>query len=131
MFVRYSAKILLTDNRQIEIPASDTQDSVIFIRTDMTGHRVIDVRAPEEDFAGKGVRRVDVELSYADEARGLSFADRFSFDGPGQSRFFEYDYADSAKSAYRVTVTEILTNGMSRSREQGLTVENPLRLTLG
>ncbi len=129
-FVRYSAKILLKDNRQIEIPASDTQESVIFIRTDMTGHRVIDVRSPEEDFAAKGVARIVAELAYEDPSRGLSFADRFTFDGPGQSRFFEYDYADSSRSAYRLTQTEILTNGMSRRRELGQTVENPLRLRL-
>lgn len=130
-FVRYAAKILLNDNRQIEIPPSDTQESVIIIRPDMKGHKVIEVLAPPADFAVKGVRRVDVELAYRDETRGLAFADRFTFDGPGQSRFFEYDYADAAHSAYSAVITEIMTNGMSRRRERGLMVENPLRLALG
>jgi hypothetical protein len=129
-FVRYSAKILLIDNRQISIPPSDTQESVIFIRPDMVGHRVIEVLSPQEDFAAKGVARFDAELAYDDPGNGLSFADKFSFDAPGQSRVFEFDYADSARSAYRLITTEILRNGMSRRREPGLTVENPLRLRL-
>ena len=129
-FVRYSAQILLVDNRQITIPPSDTQGSVIFIKPDMVGHKVIEVLAPEEDFAAKQVGRIEAELAFDDPDRGLHFADRFSFDAPGQSRFFEYDYADPARSGYRLTTTEILTNGMSRRRELGLSVENPLRLRL-
>ena len=129
-FVRYSAQILLVDNRQITIPPSDTQGSVIFIKPDMVGHKVIEVLAPAEDFAAKQVGRIEAELAFDDPDRGLHFADRFSFDAPGQSRFFEYDYADAGRSGYRLTTTEILTNGMSRRRELGLTVENPLRLRL-
>lgn len=129
-FVRYSAQILLSDNRQITIPPSDTQESVVFVKPDMVGHRVVEVLAPDEDFAARQVMRFEAELAFDDVDRGLHFADRFSFDAAGQSRFFEYDYADAARSGYRLTTTEILANGMSRRRELGLTVENPLRLRL-
>ncbi len=65
-FVRYSAKILLIDNRQITIPPSDTQEAVVIIRSDMIGHRVIEVQSPQDDFAAKEVARIEVELAFAD-----------------------------------------------------------------
>lgn len=129
-FVKYSAKILLMDNRQIDVPLSETQESNILLRIDMKGHRVIEVRAPDEDFAAKGVSKIEAELSYEDIEFGISLRDKFTFDAPGQSRFFEFDYARADASAYRVTVTEFFTNGMSQTRDLGLSVENPLRLRL-
>ena len=129
-FIRYSAKILMTDNRQIDIPLSDTQESTIFIRLDMKAHRVIQVLSPDDNFAAKGVARVQADLAFEDPDFGMSVRNSFTFDGPGQSGFFEYDYARSEVSTYQLTVTEFLTNGMSRQRPTGQSVESPLRLRL-
>ena len=37
----------------------------------------------------------------------------------------------SSRALGPATITEVLANGLSRRRELGLTVENPLRLRLG
>lgn len=130
-FVRYSATILMTDGRRIAIPPSDTQESTILVTIDMRGHKVIEVLSPEADFAALGLSRIEAELAYEDPEFGLSYRDRFTFDGPGQSRFFEFDYARSERGTYTVALTEFFTNGLSRQREPRQSVENPLRLRAG
>jgi hypothetical protein len=129
--VRYSATFLLVDNREIKVPVSETQSDQILLRLDMKGHRMVEVVAPTQDFAAAGVQRIEAELLYEDTENGLSFADRFIFEAPGASRFFEYDYADPNRATYRLKTVEVLANGLKRKRDYGEMIENPLRLRLG
>ena len=118
--VRYSATILLSDNRVIMVPPSMTAASTIFIRTDMMGHRIVEVRTAEVDFGALGIVRIEADLDFADPNAGLSFSDRFTFWSTKDVQFFEYDYTAAEVSAYACKVRIVLANGLVQERDLGM-----------
>lgn len=118
--VQYSATILLSDNRMINVPQSATTASSIFIRTDMMGHRIITVRPADIDFGMLGILRMEADLNFGDPNAGLSFSDRFAFLSPRDVKVFEYDYASAQRNSYHCTVRTVHANGLVQERDLGL-----------
>lgn len=119
-FVGYSAMILLNDNRMITVPPSMTAGPAVFIRTDMTGHRVITVRPGIADFATAGIVRMEADLDFADTGAGLSFADTFTFWSARDVAFFEFDYTAADQDRYHCHLRTLYANGMVQERDLGL-----------
>lgn len=130
-FVSYTVKILLTDTRLIEVPASVTAGKEIFVRADMIGHKIITVQPEAVDFAERKVDRMQVTLRYEDVEAGLSFTDTFTFTSPENKAFFEYDYADVQKEAYSCQVKTFFTNGLSKESDIGTSDRDLLVLGVG
>jgi hypothetical protein len=117
--VTYSAMILLSDNRQVVIPPSVTAGTVVFVRADMMGHRIITVRPEEVDFAAKGIMRIEADLTYADPHEALSFADSFTFNTPADRSFFEFDYVKAERNSYTCKARILLSNGLIQTKDLG------------
>lgn len=129
--VHYSASILLKDNRLISIPSSTTVGSLLAIRSDMTGHKIISVRPSDVNFAGKGILRMEADLKYTDMNAGLSFADSFTFWSPKEVQYFEYDYAAADWNKYSCKARMVLANGLVQERDLGLLNGDKLILPAG
>jgi hypothetical protein len=129
--VSYSIKILLTDNRLIEVPPSETMGDKIFVRADMAGHRIISVQPESVDFVARNVARMEASLLYEDSDAELHFADIFTFTAATDRANFEYDYADIQKKAYFCKVKTIFTNGMSKEADLGKLIREQLTLKVG
>lgn len=117
--VSYAATFVLKDNRTITVPRSMTAGSTIIVRTDMAGHRVVTVAAPDVDFRNRGVVRIEAELAYTDADAGLAFDDRFTFANGGETAFFEFDYTSAAHASYSCKATVVLANGLVVERDLG------------
>ncbi|HEY7042395.1 MAG TPA: hypothetical protein VH419_01875, partial [Nocardioidaceae bacterium] len=117
--VRWSATFVLKDNRTIAVPPSMTAGSTVVLRTDMAGHRVVTVLPPEVDFTARGVARVEARLAYDDAQSALHFEDEYTFAGPGEARFFEYDYVADDRSGYSCQLRTVLANGLVQERDLG------------
>ena len=48
---------------------------------------------------------------------GLRFDDIFTFKSPNDKAYFEFDYVDDQRSAYRYKVTYSYANGLSRTED--------------
>lgn len=118
-FVTYSAMLLLSDNRQVAIPPSVTAGTVVFVRADMMGHRIITVRPDEVDFAAKGIMRIEADLTYADRDEGLSFEDSFTFNTSADRDFFEFDYLRAERNSYTCKARILLSNGLIQAKDLG------------
>jgi hypothetical protein len=129
--VSYTIKILLTDNRLIEVPASVTAGKEVFVRLDMTGHKIVTVQPEAVDFATRNVTRMQVSLKYEDSEAGLSFADSFTFTSPAHEVFFEYDYANAQKKTYSCQVKTFFTNGLAKEADLGVLDRDLLVLPVG
>ena len=130
-FVLYRAKIIMANGTLIDIPTSETQETFLTISPTSLGHRVIELRGPESDFAVGGLRRIEVELTFEDAAHGLAAADKLIFDGPGQVKFFEFDYADDAVRAVHMVRTDVHLNGLQSRRDLGQVNDNRIVLDFG
>jgi hypothetical protein len=117
--VRWSATFVLKDNRMIAVPPSMTAGSTVVLRTDMAGHRVVTVLPPEVNFAAQGIARVEARLAYNDAESALQFEDEYTFTGPGDARFFEYDYVAADRSGYSCQLRTVLANGLVQERDLG------------
>jgi hypothetical protein len=117
--VSYDATILLNDNRTIVVPPSVTTGSMILVRADMAGHRVVTVLPPDVDFVARGIMRIEVRLSFEDQSAGLSFEDAFTFTDRGGREFFEYDYTAVERDDYHGTALLVLDNGLVLERDLG------------
>jgi hypothetical protein len=115
--VTYQVTVLFRDGRSFETPKSLTMDRRIIIRSDMKGHRIVQVHPQKTDFASKNLKEIDVELRYEDSAAGLRFDDIFTFKSPNDKAYFEFDYVDDQRSAYRYKVTYSYANGLSRTED--------------
>jgi hypothetical protein len=129
--VSYIIKILLTDNRLIEVPPSETVGDKIFVRADMAGHRIIAVQPESVDFAARNVVRMEASLLYEDPEAGLHFADTFTFTSATDKANFEYDYSDIQKNAYVCKVKTVFTNGLSKESDLGNLERDHLILPVG
>src|SRR4029450_717461 len=89
------------------------------LRTDMAGHRVVTVLPPEVNFAAQGIARVEARLAYDDAESALHFEDEYTFTGPGEARFFEYDYVAADRSGYSCRLRTVLANGLVQERDLG------------
>lgn len=117
--LRYSGSILLNDNRLISIPPSATAGSVIFIRADMMGHRIVAVQPADVDFGALGILRIEADMDFVDSNAGLSFSDRFTFWSAEDLKFFEYDYVSTERNSYTCVVRIVLANGLVQERDLG------------
>jgi hypothetical protein len=129
--VYYTASILLRDNRLITIPTSATTGSLIAIRPDMTGHKIVTVRPSDVNFAGIGILRMEADLNYTDTNAGLSFADTFTFWSPKEVQYFEYDYSAAERNKYTCKARMVLANGLVQERDLGLLNGDKLILPAG
>ncbi len=127
-FVSYRGTIVMKDGTQVSIPPSETQTAFLTVSTDMKGHRVMEITGPDGDFAANNMRRIELELSFDDPEHGLASADKLVFDGPGQTKYFEFDYAREDTRAVSLTRTDIFSNGMQNRRDLGETTETRLVL---
>jgi hypothetical protein len=115
--VAYQVTLLFKGGRMLEVPPSVTNDRRIILRSDMRGHRIVNIQPKKVDFASKRLYEMQVELRYEDEDAGLSFSDLFSFQSISDSSTFEFDYADDQKSTYEYRITYRYLNGLSRSTD--------------
>jgi hypothetical protein len=118
--IQYTARILLQDNRVITIPTSTTAGSVIFIRTDMMGHRIVQVQPASVDFSSLGIVHIEAHMAFNDANAGLSFADQFTFWTMDDVHYFEYDYADAEHNHYTCEVRMVFANGLTQQRDLGM-----------
>jgi hypothetical protein len=126
----YRTTVVHRDGRVSRLPEADTADRRVILTCVQAGHRIIEVHGPSEAFATLNLTEVQVELSFEDPAAGLAVADTLSFrsesDRPG---WFEFDYADEARSGYQYRVRFFYDNGLTRgtewttSHERNLTVD--------
>jgi hypothetical protein len=115
--VEYRVTMLFANGRVRTIPASVTRENRVFLRADMLGHRVIRVRPDPAIPLGSRVREVTASLSYEDAGGGLSYNDEFRFSDPADERFFEFDFVDEFKTAYRYRSRFQFSNGMARQSD--------------
>lgn len=114
--VRYRVTILMRDASLLEGPWSTTLARRIFVRPDLRGHRAVRLQAPA-DFAARRLERLTVEARAHDALAGLSFGDRFEFDGPDDSAVFEFDFVDPAADGYEIRVRRLYRNGLSAEQD--------------
>lgn len=115
--VTYRVTVLFRDGRYFENPASLTRDRRILVRSDMKGHRIIQIRPQKLEFTSKNLKEINIEMSYEDLAAGLRFDDIFTFKSADDKAYFEFDYVDDQRSAYRYKVTYYYTNGLYRTED--------------
>ncbi|NER82024.1 MAG: hypothetical protein F6K42_21175 [Leptolyngbya sp. SIO1D8] len=111
--IAYCVTVLFNDGRMVEVPQSFTLENRIILRSDMKGHKIIQLRPETADFATQRLQAMEVEVQYEDETAGLSYADRFRFTSPEQAAYFEFDYVDPQRSRYAYRVIRRFTNGLS------------------
>jgi hypothetical protein len=97
-----------------EIPRSYTLDNRILVRPDMRGHRIVAIRAPKVNFAGKKVRQLDIALRYKDGDASLQYAGQASLKSSTDQGTFEFDYVDPQKSGYEYQLSVSFLNGMTQ-----------------
>jgi hypothetical protein len=117
--IGWSATFVLKDNRTILVPPSTTAGQSLVLRTDMAGHRVVSVRPPGTAFAAGGIARLEAHLSYDDPAAGLHFADAYTFTGPQDRQYFEFDYVAAERSSYGCRLISVFANGLVQERDLG------------
>jgi hypothetical protein len=127
----YSATILPKSPRPpIEVPRSVTLDRRVIVRSDMRGHRIIEVR-PDGSPADHALQMIRVDLRYDDLDAGLSFADSFTFRAADDHAAFEFDYIDDAKRRYQYQVTYVSLGGMARTADWQAAAGDTLVVPLG
>lgn len=117
--VSYTTTFVLKDNRTLHVPPSMTRGSIVVLRSDMAGHRIVTVAAPNVDFAARGIVRIEAQLSYSDADAGLSFGDTFTFANGREEAFFEFDYTAQGRASYGCKATIVLANGLVIERDLG------------
>jgi len=117
--VSYRPIFILKDNRTISVPMSMTAGSIVVLRTDMAGHRVVSIVPPDVSFASKGIVRIEAALSYSDSDNGLAFNDKLVFSSQRDSGEFEFDYVSPQQSSYTCNALLVLENGLAVERDMG------------
>ncbi len=129
--VSYMPTFVLKDNRIITIPRSSTAGSIIVLRTDMAGHRVVTATTPETDLFARGIVRIEAQLNYEDADAALSFSDRFTFTQASETQLFEFDYVAVERSGYTCQVLIVRTNGLVQELDLGTLTVDRVVLPLG
>lgn len=117
--VSYAPTFILKDNRTITVPMSMTAASIVVLRTDMAGHRVVTVSPPDVSFPARGLVRIEAALAYADPDNGLEFNDKLTFASQRESGSFEFDYVSALRSSYTCSATLVLDNGLAVQKDLG------------
>jgi hypothetical protein len=113
--VTFAVTFMLKDGRTVEVPESATRRPFIAISRNMKGHRIVTVRPKPVDFAQKRVKEMKVDLQYA--SGNDEWADQFSFESSENRDYFEFNYTDPAKTAYRHKETYLFVNGLTRETD--------------
>lgn len=111
--VSYQATVMFTDGSLAEIPRSTTLDRRIFVTEEMRGHRIVEVRPEDREFAAAQLREMQVDLRFLDG--GNEIRDRFVFTSTGDLGHFEFDYSDDTHRDYEYKVRYLRTDGLARS----------------
>jgi hypothetical protein len=117
--VSYATTFILKDNRTIIVPPSMTAGSIIVLRTDMAGHRVVTVTPPDVSFPERGIVRIEAALAYADPDNGLEFNDKLTFANAHDQGSFEFDYVTALRANYSCSTTLVLANGLAVQHDMG------------
>jgi hypothetical protein len=115
--VSYQVTVVFRDGRLVEIPRSYTLDRRILVRSDMRGHRIVEIRPQDVDFASRQVEELKVDTLYEDQAAALSFADAFTFRSPTDRAHFEYDFVDENKAQFSYRLSSKFNNGLSKTTD--------------
>ncbi len=109
--IEYTVTFSYVDGRVTQLPPSITYEPRIVLKPDMLGHRVVEVRAPE-DWAARSVEKVTVDLRFEDFVANLSYAARLELDAPDDRGRFEFDYVDVTRNRYEWSATVLFENGL-------------------
>jgi hypothetical protein len=115
--VSYDVTIVFKDNRMLQIPKSYTLDRRIFVRSAMNGHRIVQLRPADGDFAAAAIKQITVQTRYVDQASGLNYSGSAVFTSAKDRASFEFDYIDPQKTHYEYSTTTLFANGMSTSTD--------------
>lgn len=113
--VHYRATIIWSNGAITRIPDSRTLENTIVVTPSMRGHRLIEVNANTSNFESKGVKKIELEMSFNDTDAGLSFTNKIKLTKSKDRGVFEFDYADENKRTYQVTQKNFFNNGMVQS----------------
>lgn len=113
--VAYKVTVMFKDGRLLEVPESYTRADRVIVRSDMKGHRIIQVRPAPVEFLKKKLKELVVEAKYEDADAGLSDSEIFNFKVMTEKGEFEYDYVDESKPGYQWRATYRYTNGLTKS----------------
>ena len=114
--VYFKATFLYKDGRMAVVPESMTMDQRIFVRPDMKGNKIIEVRPPA-DFSARKFKRVTVDIRYEDFAAGLSYNASFVFVDAAARGYFGFDYVNEAHDRYEACATFVYQNGLVQSTD--------------
>jgi hypothetical protein len=115
--VAFSVTFVDKNGGAFEVPQSYTLDNRIIVRSDMRGHRIVDVRAPAIAFDAKKIKNVQVDLRYVDADAALQYAGQVTLASPSDAGTFEFDYVDPEKAAYEYKLSAFFKNGMTQDTD--------------
>jgi hypothetical protein len=113
--VEYSVTTITAAGDVHDVPRSVTREQRVVISEKLRGHRSVAVQLPPIDFAAARLRQVSVHATYEDLDAGLVAADDLLFSHPDDVRFFEFDYADPAKTSFHYVTTSTSVSNATRS----------------
>jgi hypothetical protein len=115
--VAFSVTFVDKNGGAFEVPRSYTLDNRIIVRSDMRGHRIVDVRGPAIAFDAKKIKNVQVDLRYVDADAALQYAGQVTLASPSDAGTFEFDYVDPEKAAYEYKLSAFFKNGMTQDTD--------------
>jgi hypothetical protein len=97
-------------NLQI-IPESSTLEKRLFLRSQMQGHRAIEVSPAAVSFTGE-LEAITVQTRFADAANALLDVASFDFTSSQELAYFQFDFADEQHQSYEYRIVYKYRNGM-------------------
>jgi len=124
----FKVTMLFKDATMREMPTSVTLDKRLIIREDMRAHRVVTIGVADTlDFASKKLKKIELNMRFADADAGIDVADKFTITANSGEFVFEYDIADENKSSYEYQMFQLFENGMTK-RSEWISSDEPLLL---
>lgn len=112
--VGFSVTFMDKNGGTFEVPKSYTLDNRIIVRSDMRGHRIVNVRGSKVPFDAKKIRHLQVDLRYVDAEAALQYAGQVTLSSADDAGTFEFDYVDPAKASYEYRLSSFFRNGMTQ-----------------
>lgn len=112
--VGFSVTFVDKNGGTFEVPSSYTLDNRIIVRSDMRGHRIVNVHGAKVAFDAKKIRNVQVDLRYLDPDAALQYAGQVTLASAGDVGTFEFDYVDPARPTYEYRLSTFFRNGMTQ-----------------
>lgn len=128
--IHYKVTMLFKGGSFVEIPVSSTNESAIFLRSDMMGRKTIRFQPEASTFAEKEITKITVHPRYEDKDSLLLFEDELPFYSPEDVDFFEFDYVDPNTTRFSFNVTYTYENGLSRTIEHPLTDQEEITVAI-